>query len=65
LILNALLKLIIYNTYNIRKVAEIIKSRKDSGFITRRFFLSPQYKESDYRILGDEPIKRGQNAQFS
>jgi len=38
---------------------EIIKILKDSDFITRRFFLSPQYKESDYRVLGDELTKRG------
>jgi hypothetical protein len=38
---------------------EIIEITKESDFITRRFFLSPQYKESDYRMLGDELIKRG------
>lgn len=38
---------------------EIIKILKDSDFLTRRFFLSPQYKESDYRILGEELTKRG------
>ena len=37
---------------------EIIKIIKDSDFITRRFFLSPQYKESDYRVLGEELTKR-------
>ncbi|MEM9833795.1 MAG: hypothetical protein AAF944_24410 [Bacteroidota bacterium] len=38
---------------------EIIRITKESDFITRRFFLSPQFKESDYRMLGDELIKRG------
>ena len=38
---------------------EIIKITKESDFITRRFFLSPKYKESDYRMLGAELIKRG------
>ena len=38
---------------------EIIKILKDSDFITRRFFLSPKYKETDYRVLGDELTKRG------
>ena len=32
---------------------------KDSNFIIRRFFLNPKYKESEYRILGDELMKRG------
>jgi hypothetical protein len=38
---------------------KIIKILKDSDFITRRFFLSPQYKEADYRVLRDELMKRG------
>jgi len=38
---------------------EIVKILKDSDFITRRFFLSAEYKESDYRVLGDELMKRG------
>lgn len=38
---------------------EVVKILKDSEFITRRFFLSPQYKASDYRVLGDELTKRG------
>ncbi len=38
---------------------EIIKITKQSEFLTRRFFLSPRYKESDYRFLGDELAKRG------
>lgn len=38
---------------------EIIRIVKDSDYITRRFFLSSQYKESDYRMLGDELVKRG------
>ena len=38
---------------------EIVRITKDSDFITRRFFLNPKYKESDYRMLGDELLKRG------
>ena len=38
---------------------EIIKITKESDFQTRRFFLSPKYKESDYRMLGNELAKRG------
>ena len=38
---------------------EIIKITKESDFITRRFLLNSNYKESDYRILGDELIRKG------
>ncbi len=38
---------------------EIIKITKLSDFSTRRFFLNSKYKESDYRMLGDELAKRG------
>ena len=38
---------------------EVVKIVKKSEFITRRFLLSAQYKESDYRVLGDELMKRG------
>jgi hypothetical protein len=38
---------------------EIIRIIKDSEFITKRFLLSSQFKESDYRMLGDELEKRG------
>ena len=38
---------------------EIIRIIKDSGFLTRRFFLPSKYKEPDYRILGDEIIRHG------
>jgi hypothetical protein len=38
---------------------EIIKITKESDFITRRFYLLPKYKESDYRMLGAELMKRG------
>lgn len=38
---------------------EIIKIIKESNFITKRFFLSSKYKESEYRMLGDELMKRG------
>lgn len=38
---------------------EVIRITKESEFITRRFFLSPKYTESDYRALGEELLKRG------
>lgn len=38
---------------------EIIKITKDSDFVTRRLFLTPQFKESEYRLLGDEIMKQG------
>ena len=38
---------------------EIIKITKDSNFITRRFFLNSQFRESEYRLLGDEVMKQG------
>ncbi|WP_295796436.1 hypothetical protein [Mucilaginibacter sp.] len=38
---------------------EIIKITKESGFITRRFFLTSQFRSSDYRLLGDEIVKNG------
>ena len=38
---------------------EIIKITKKSDFITRRFFLSPKYKTTDYGMLGEELTKRG------
>lgn len=38
---------------------EIIKITKESDFITRRFFLTSQFKESEYRLLGDEVMKQG------
>ena len=38
---------------------EVVKILKKSEFITRRFSLRPNYKESDYRMLGDELTKRG------
>lgn len=38
---------------------EITKITKESDFITKRFFLSQKYKESDYQMLGDEFIKLG------
>lgn len=37
---------------------EIIRITKESDYITRRFFLSPKFNESDYRLLGEELIKR-------
>jgi hypothetical protein len=38
---------------------EIIKIIKESEFITRRFFLTSQFKESEYMLLGDEIVKQG------
>ena len=38
---------------------EIVRITKESEFIARRFILTPQFKESDYRLLGDEVIKHG------
>lgn len=38
---------------------EIIRITKESEYITRRFFLSMNYKESDYRMLGEELTKNG------
>ncbi|SEP55251.1 hypothetical protein [Flavobacterium urocaniciphilum] len=38
---------------------EIIKITKESDLITRRFILSPKYKNSAYQILGDELVKLG------
>jgi len=38
---------------------EIIRIVKDSDYITRRFFLTSQFKESEYKLLGDEIMKHG------
>jgi hypothetical protein len=38
---------------------EIIKITEDSDYVTRRFFLTPQFKGSEYRVLGDEIMKHG------
>jgi len=38
---------------------EIIRIIKESEFITRRFSLTSQFKESEYRLLGDEIMKQG------
>lgn len=38
---------------------EIIRISKKSEYVARRFFLSPKFKESDYRLLGEELSKRG------
>ena len=43
---------------NMKGKHEIVRITKDSDFITRRFFLNPKHKESDYRMLGDELAKR-------
>ena len=38
---------------------EIVRILKESDFTTRRFFLSPEFKTSDYELLGEEIIKQG------
>jgi hypothetical protein len=38
---------------------EIIKITKESNFITSRFFLTSEFSQSEYRLLGDEIIKHG------
>ena len=38
---------------------EIVRIVKDSDFITKRFFLTSQFNESEYRLLGDEIIRHG------
>jgi hypothetical protein len=38
---------------------EIVRIIKASEFITRRFMLTSQFKESEYRLLGDEIMKQG------
>ncbi|RDB06474.1 hypothetical protein DVG78_09255 [Runella aurantiaca] len=40
-------------------IHEIVKITKDSEFVTRRFFLTSQFKESEYRLLGDKIMKQG------
>lgn len=40
-------------------IHEITKITKKSDFLTRRFFLSPKYSNSDYQMLGEELIKLG------
>ena len=37
---------------------EIIKIVKKSEYLTRRFLINSQFKESEYRLLGDEIIKQ-------
>lgn len=38
---------------------EIVRIIKEAEFITRRFLLTSQFKESEYRLLGDEIMKQG------
>ena len=38
---------------------EIVRIIKESEFITRRFSLTSQFKESEYRLLGAEIMKQG------
>jgi hypothetical protein len=38
---------------------EVMRILKESPYTTRRFFLSSQFTETEYRLLGDEIIKRG------
>lgn len=43
---------------------EIISITKESSYDTRRFHLNATLKEADYRMLGDELVKRGGNWQL-
>lgn len=38
---------------------EIIRIVKNSEYITRRFFLTSQFNETEYRLLGEEIMKNG------
>jgi hypothetical protein len=38
---------------------EIIRIIKESSYATRRFLLNSEFKESEYRMLGDEIMKHG------
>jgi hypothetical protein len=38
---------------------EIIGIVKESDYITKRFFLTSQFNQSEYRLLGDEILKQG------
>lgn len=38
---------------------EIIKITKESDFVTRRFFLTGQFREEEYRVLGEEITRQG------
>ena len=38
---------------------EIVRITKESEYESRRFFLTSQFTESEYRLLGDEIIKQG------
>ena len=38
---------------------EFVRILKESEFITRRYMLNSQFKESEYLLLGDEIVKQG------
>ncbi|MBK0403148.1 hypothetical protein I5M27_09140 [Adhaeribacter sp. BT258] len=38
---------------------EFVRIVKESKFVTRRFLLNSQFKESEYQLLGDEIEKQG------
>ena len=40
-------------------IHEIIQITKKSSFLTKRFYLTSQFSESEYRLLGDEIINNG------
>lgn len=40
-------------------IHEIIRILKDSPYVTRRFLLNSQFTIADYRVLGDEIVKKG------
>lgn len=44
---------------NSKNQHEILSVSKNSEFITRRFNLTPEFKESEYKLLGDEIMKEG------
>ena len=45
--------------FNKDKKYEVSKILKESNFITKRYSLTSNHTESDYRMLGEELIKRG------
>jgi len=46
-------------TQNYKNQHEISSVDKNSDYITRRFYLTPKFKESEYKLLGDEIMKEG------
>ncbi|MBG8555989.1 hypothetical protein [Hymenobacter guriensis] len=46
-------------TINESGAHEVLRITKASEYTTWRFCLSPRYKESEYRLLGDEVMRQG------